>query len=436
MRLFLCIVSMILAAQTGWAQSIRTTYVSLGSSNAILMEPVNPGPNSRIALVYTYPRTNLSLSTPPSNNFNHASGPQMASRGYRELLLNQYTTGIGYEAYLPAISQAIKYLRALPGVEKVLLLSHSAGGPLVAFYQNVAENGPRACQGPEKIYPCRGELASLQKADGIVLLDSHLGEGFRTLTYVDPAVSDEGHPLQRNAALDMFDTANGYNRTGKAATYNKDFLKEFFSAQAARNEKMIAAAVARLSAIEKGHSKYKDDEPFEVAEVCCARPLQTDVRLISHTRTEHPLLKTDGTAPTQIIQSVRPPMGQEDGRGSYDQYSVRRFLAAEAIRTTPEYRMTENSITGVDWASSTTSAPSNIEGVTVPFLIMSMTCHYFLVPDEIIFDHAASKDKQIVYVEGASHGFTPCRPEYGDTMKRTFDFVDKWLSDGKRFSPR
>jgi hypothetical protein len=65
---------------------------------------------------------------------------------------------------------------------------------------------------------------------------------------------------------------------------------------------------------------------------------------------------------------------------------------------------------------------------------MAMTCHYFVVPDEILFDHAASKDKEIVYVEGASHGYTPCRPEYGDTMKRTFDYMDKWLSDPKRFS--
>ena len=126
-------------------------------------------------------------------------------------------------------------------------------------------------------------------------------------------------------------------------------------------------------------------------------------------------------------------MGQPDEVGSYRQFTVRQFLASEAIRTTKEYKMTEDSITGIDWASSSTGAPSNIEGVTVPLLIMTMTCHYFLVPDEIIFDHAASKDKQIVYVEGASHGFTPCRPEYGDTVKRTFDYLGGWLNDGKRF---
>src|SRR5262245_43782048 len=165
MRLMLCALSLLLSVQTSWAQSVRTTYVGLGAANAILFEPAAPSAKSHIALLYTYPLASLSLSSPPRNNFNHPSGPQLASRGYRVLLLNNYNERVGYESYVPDISRAIKYLRSLQGVDKVLLLGHSAGGPLVAFYQNVAENGPRVCQGPEKIYPCRGELDNLPKAD-------------------------------------------------------------------------------------------------------------------------------------------------------------------------------------------------------------------------------------------------------------------------------
>jgi len=267
------------------------------------------------------------------------------------------------------------------------------------------------------------------------MLDSHLGEGFRALTYVDPAIS-ESHPRQRNAALDLFDPANGYNPAANSGNYSDSFVRKFFAAQAVRNEKLVTAAQARLSALEKGQGKYKGDEPFEVPEICCARLLQADTKLISHTKATHPLLKVDGTPTTQIIKSIRPPMGNDDAVGSFEQYSVRGFLAGQALRTTPEYMMTEDSITGVDWASSSTSAPTNVAGIHVPLLIMTMTCHYFVVPDEIIFDHVGSKDKQIAYVEGASHGFTPCRPEYGDTMKRTFDYVDSWLSDANRFGTR
>src|SRR5439155_1500926 len=90
------------------------------------------------------------------------------------------------------------------------------------------------------------------------------------------------------------------------------FIRKFFAAQAARNEKLVAAAQARLSVIEKGQGKYKGDEPFEVPEICCARLLQGDTKLVSHTEATHPLLKTDGTTSTQIIKSLMskaPPPG-------------------------------------------------------------------------------------------------------------------------------
>ncbi len=142
-------------------------------------------------------------------------------------------------------------------------------------------------------------------------------------------------------------------------------MKEFFAAQAARNDKLVADALARLSAIQEGKGKYKNDEPFEVAEVN-ARPLQSDVNLVSRTRDQHLLLKSDGTEAMQIVKSVRPPMGQDNGVGTYEQYTVRGFLAGDAIRTTRDYGMTEDSITGVDWSSSSASAPSNIAGIKVP----------------------------------------------------------------------
>jgi hypothetical protein len=57
----------------------------------------------------------------------------------------------------------------------------------------------------------------------------------------------------------------------------------------------------------------------------------------------------------------------------------------------------------------------------------------WVVPGEIIFDHLGAKDKTYAAVEGATHLFNACRPEYGDTAKRTFDFVDAWLGRPGRF---
>src|SRR5437016_2213259 len=103
MRVVLCFLSMMVAAQASWAQSqpIKSTPVRLAASNAILMEPVNPGSKSHIAIVYTYPGTSMALSIQQVNNLNDPTGPQLAGRGYREILLNHAIAGgskTGYES--------------------------------------------------------------------------------------------------------------------------------------------------------------------------------------------------------------------------------------------------------------------------------------------------------------------------------------------------
>jgi len=57
----------------------------------------------------------------------------------------------------------------------------------------------------------------------------------------------------------------------------------------------------------------------------------------------------------------------------------------------------------------------------------------------MIYGNARSSDKPLAFVEGASHGFTPCKPSEevpgrsGDTVKTLYDYVDKWLSQKGRF---
>jgi hypothetical protein len=151
------------------------------------------------------------------------------------------------------------------------------------------------------------------------------------------------------------------------------------------------------------------------------------------------LLKGDGSVAEVNLPSIRPATGTEFTKELNtlnilsENITVRKFLANDAIRTKPGYGFTADDIVGVDWGSSINSTPGDATGVTVPALVMVMTCHYLVVPGEIIFEHLASKDKTLVGVEGALHGFNACKPEYGDTVKRTFDYLDGWLSDARRF---
>ena len=74
---------------------------------------------------------------------------------------------------------------------------------------------------------------------------------------------------------------------------------------------------------------------------------------------------------------------------------------------------------------------------------MGMTGSHEYFSAETILEHAKSADKTLAYVEGATHGFTPCTacavakglPEnyYGDTVKTLFNYIDGWLSKPGRF---
>ena len=73
----------------------------------------------------------------------------------------------------------------------------------MSYYQNVAQNGLGACQAPQRLDPCSGDLAHLPAADGVVLLDAIPGIAFSDLTALDASVTDEQNLTARDASLDM-----------------------------------------------------------------------------------------------------------------------------------------------------------------------------------------------------------------------------------------
>ncbi|WP_375396646.1 hypothetical protein [uncultured Sphingomonas sp.] len=409
----------------------HTQYVRLpGQGEGLLYIPAD----------LSHPRVTLIFTHPSRNNFNAELGREMASRGYRTLMLN-YRGNADYgeadpEEYLPSISASVTWLRSLAGVEKVVLVGHSGGGHLVGLYGGVSEKGPGFCSDPAKIYPCptRG-LERLARLDGIVFLDATLG-AFHQMSAIDPAIAGK----VRDERLDMFAPANGYDPVTKRATYSAAFATRFYAGQAKDNARVIDNAVGRLHAIETGKGDYSDDEPLVIrgmgVRASGARLYQPDTSFAAHTRQPHLLLRADGTNEQAVIRSVRAPGGRSaESLNALETMAqdttVRRFLAASAIRTRANYAITADDIVGVDWQSSYNSTPAMAEGITVPSLVLTMTCHYLVMPGEVIFNHLASRDKTYAAVEGATHGFAPCRPEFGDTGKRTFDYLDGWLSQGR-----
>jgi hypothetical protein len=412
----------------------KRTYVRLANNaNALLVEPLEPGPKSRILAINTHPDHN--------NNFEYFIGRELVARGYRALLINYYGAEETMEEFLPPIAAAVKYARTVPGVENVVFATHSGGGPELTYYEEVAENGPSVCQGPTRLYPCKGTgLTGLPRVDGVLLLDINIGAPHRSVS-IDPAV-ETSHPRKRDPALDMYVPQNGFDPKTNSANYSAEFSKRFFAAAHTRSERLIADAQTKLKAIEGGEGPYTDNEPFVVAGMAVnavgARLNMADTRILSRTHAPHLHLKADGSTPVEIVRSTRPgeatpPPQRDTMRDTVQNTTVRHFLSFLAVRTTADYALTEDSIKGIDWRSSANSAPGSVENIKVPTLVMAATCAIHLIPLETVFDHSAAPDKEFVAVEGADHGFQPCRPEFGNTMKRAFDYADAWLGKPGRF---
>ena len=88
---------------------------------------------------------------------------------------------------------------------------------------------------------------------------------------------------------------------------------------------------------------------------------------------------------------------------------------------------------------------------SAPLLIISNGAYYFIVPGEIYYDVAHSKDKTYAISEGAVHAGTPCAdctrvilnnpdlptaeanaywtdPQGNGPLERSFNFMAEWLS--------
>jgi pimeloyl-ACP methyl ester carboxylesterase len=236
---------------TAFAQSAPSatvsTFTRIRGVDAVISRPVTPGPHARTAIVIMHDE---------ADSLDNLEAPRLAAAGYVVLSTNARTGpdpedhDTNWDNVLADVRTVVTYARALPGITKVVLLGHSSGAPLMAAYQNIAENGVKACQGPEKIVKCPDSLAGLPRADGIILLDPIFGVGATVLASVDPAVLDEDHPRQLDPSLDSFNPANGFSPQG--AQYPPAFRQRYFAAEAARNNRLIDKALARLRAIEAG----------------------------------------------------------------------------------------------------------------------------------------------------------------------------------------
>jgi len=219
------------------------------------------------------PTTAVLIVHPASNFLGHYALRDLASRGVAAVgLCTRYVgndSALIMENCVLDIGAAIAHLRGL-GYAEVVLVGNSGGGGLAALYQEQAEH-PTITETPAGD-PV--DLTGLPPADRIVMAMAHPGRATVYTEGLDPAITDETRPFDRDLALDMF--AHG-------PTFDAEFLDRYRAAQIARNERITGWVDDQLAGLaahgregRHGEKTGPDDLPF-VVHGTAADPRFTDL---------------------------------------------------------------------------------------------------------------------------------------------------------------
>jgi pimeloyl-ACP methyl ester carboxylesterase len=430
-------ISLSLALGSARAQSNPQFIAFPGISKGALYRP-DSGPEPHVGIVVMH-RT--------ANFLNHRACTELSRRGFLLLCMNtRYENNealVDFEKLPLDVKAGVDFLRRQSGITKVVLFAHSGGGPLMSFYQAVAENGPAYCKGANKLTQCGDDLAGLIPADGIVFADAHPGNAINLLRSLNPAVPNENNPPDAPpiAALDMFDPNNGFSPNGPSH-YSEEFQARYFKAQADRMNRLIDTVRDKLDRIKRNAYPYPDDDIMIIPRGgnpgagagADARLFVTEPGIAAINSTSRPvkLLRNDGTIATQIVKSVfvaDPSIARSNVRfrSGTKVFTLRSFLSAQAVRA-------RDAVDDIDYCSTNNSTVCAVQSISVPVLFAAMGAHYFIRDNERQYDLAHSKDKDFIVIEGATHGFTPCEAcaaspgQYSNTVRNLFDYVAAWIN--------
>lgn len=194
-------------------------------------------------------RTVVCLMHPRQDFTHHALVPGLLRSG--AAVWTQHTRSVNndlalvHEQALLDVAAGQDFLRE-SDFETIVLLGHSGGGTLFAYYQEQASRPPeqrhRTAPGGR---PTGFAEAPMPPADAMIFLAPHPGQGQLLLGCIDPSVADESDPLSVVPELDPFDPANGFEEPPLSSRYDEAFLVHYRAAQRER--------VARIDAIAREH---------------------------------------------------------------------------------------------------------------------------------------------------------------------------------------
>lgn len=204
-------------------------------------------------------RTVVSLLHPRQDLTHHPLVPLLLRAGVA--VWTQHTRSVNndlnlvHEQALHDVAAGQVFLRQR-GFESRVLLGHSGGGTLFAYYCEQAARTDRVETTPGG-RPTRLAEAEMPVPDGVVFLAPHPGQGKLLLACIDPSVADEADPLSVVPELDPFSPANGFAEPPGSSCYTTEFLDRYRAAQRDRVARIDAVARAHLAETAAARKEFK-----------------------------------------------------------------------------------------------------------------------------------------------------------------------------------
>lgn len=280
-------------------------------------------------------------------------------------------------------------IRDLPerfGYEKVLLGGWSGGGSLSLFYQDQAER-PTITTTPAGD-PADLVGAKLRPADGILLLAAHVSRAVTLTEWMDPSISDEARPFERDRTLNLYD-----KRNPNQPPYSAEFVTRFRAAQLARNRRITAWVKETLAAL-RADPEAPPERPF------CVYGTMADVRWLDPT--QDPSDRPAGTC------YLGDPKDVNDGPVGLARFTTLRSWLSQ-------------------WSYDETRADGlgNAARVNCPTLVVSNTADLACTPSHAqrLYDALGTKDKTLHHVRGADHYYMVAREKVSEAVSTVQDWM-------------
>jgi alpha-beta hydrolase superfamily lysophospholipase len=416
-----CVLAAPLGSQSGTQvreETIRLRAEDGGGLFAIYHQPAGRSP--KVAFLFMHPR---------GGNVTHFALEPLAGRGFGALGMGSRSmnrTGIHEELVLD-VAAGVKFLKSR-GIERVILVGHSGGGSLMAFYQSQAETPPpRRVKGTPAGDPPDLNTFDLPKADGLVTLNAAEGEGLHFTHHLDPSLTDERDPFSYDASLDIYNPDNGFRVPPGKTTYAPAFVERVGKAQQERGRRLAELARSYV----RSQNYYRD---LMTSPAFQHLSLKDQLMIERRARFDHPMVLYRTRADLRYYDLSLDASDREVGhmtgpvKDGHRRSDLRNWEYDDPLST----GITAREFLSTLSVESHARMWDNLGKISVPVLVVNSSADSGIhrSEHERTFDSVASRDKERLWIVGGEHGLEPHGPKggRGDQRAQFIDAVTKWAT--------